>query len=221
MANREAATRIGKMILKKADPSGKSAGAWVEMVEALSDKQFADYIEQIDNGTAFVPLIYENMTGSAITTEHLINVAEELNIKLFQRLITTDPATGMTYKTRNSYPVMHLPVRRPVQMLREKWSIPENNMHIDESTGQVTGESKASSMSLPETLILMAQGQEMSLQEFLNLRGGDQDAQAAMERRISETGECDATDIMEMGTKTKSTQTLSVRLRSQHFENTL
>lgn len=221
MSNREAAIRIGRILLNKVDPSGKSAKEWVAMVEALSDKEFENYIEQIEAGKAFVPLIYENLTGSGITTAHLQKVGKELGVEFYQRIATTDPITGALMKPPIKFPVLHLPVRRPVQMLREKWSIPKGSLHTDELTGQVTGESKSSAISLAETLILNAQGQDMALQEFLHLRGGDDEARATMERRIAETGEVDATDIVERGTKTKASRTLSVMLRSQHFDNTL
>lgn len=221
MANREAATRLGVKWLKKMDPSGNSAKEFQKMVEKLDDEQFEQYVEQIEAGKAFVPLIYENMSGSPITTKGLMKVAEEMGVEVFQHLVTTDGVTGQLMKTPRRYPVLYLPVRRPVQALSKKWSIPDNSSHIDELTDQVTGDSKGSALSFPETLILQSHGQDMAIQEFLKLRGGDLEAQTAMERQIAETGECDATQIVEEHTKPKAVHSLSVFLRTMHLDNTL
>lgn len=221
MANREAATRLGVKWLKKMDPSGKSAKAWEEMASKLSDEEFEKLIEAMEAKTAFVPLIYENMTGSPITTKRLMAVGEEMGVEFFQPLVTTDGVTGQKFQTPLRYPVLYLPVRRPVQMLSKKWSIPDNNTHLDEMTDQVTGDSKGSALSFPETLILNSQGLNYSIEEFLKQRGGDLEAYAAMERDIAETGETTSPEASETASKAKSVHTLSVLLRGMHLDNTL
>lgn len=221
MANRDKALRVALKWLRKIDPSGKSATEFEKMWSKLSDSQVANYIDKLDKGEDFIPVIYENMTESPITTKRNLAIGEEMGVKFHQPLIVKDQTTGRLFKTPERYLVMHVPVRRLVQSREDKWSIPEHNNTLDDLTNQPTRESAGSSISFPETMALVSQQQDRAIEEFLKLRGGDLRAYNLMERQIALTGECDASEIMEMGTIPKAVHTASVLLTGMHFDNTL
>jgi hypothetical protein len=117
--------------------------------------------------------------------------------------------------------VLDIPVRRQVQMLTKKMSVPKDNLHIDEMTNQPMDESKGAGISFPELLALYSQGLDSSILEMIKLRGGDEKAYGAMERQIAEQGEVNIEPILEAGTRVKSTETLSVFLKAMHYDNNL
>ncbi|WP_201285368.1 hypothetical protein, partial [Klebsiella pneumoniae] len=86
------------------------------------------------------------------------------------------------------YLVIDVPLRRQVQLLQSKATIPENNKHIDDLSGQSTGPSKGSKISFPELQVLFAQGLDSTITELIQFRGGDAKAFNAMNRAIIENG---------------------------------
>ena len=59
------------------------------------------------------------------------------------------------------------------------------------------------------------------LEELIKLRGGDEVAFNEMNRQILETGEADIESIKALGSKVKSTETLSAILTGMHLRNNL
>ena len=201
------------------DPSGKNTKLTRSFFDSMTDEQFDDYISAIEAGKAYIGLVYENMGKNAITTENNLKVAKKWGHSFFHKLILTDAVTGQTYETPLPYPVLDLPVRRQVQMLKEKISIPEDNRHVDDYTNQPTGVSKGGGISLPETLVLYSAGLSQSLTEMIKFRGGDIKAMNAMYRAIAEQGDASLESISRLGTRVKSTVTMSILLKGMHLDN--
>lgn len=133
----------------------------------------------------------------------------------------TDPTTGEVYRTPVKYLVIDVPLRRQVQLLQSKATIPENNKHIDELSGQSTGPSKGSKISFPELQVLFAQGLDSTITELIKFRGGDAKAFNAMNRAIIENGGVSIDYLSQFNTKVKSVTTLSTLLKTIHLDNTL
>lgn len=205
--------------LKDLDPSGKNAKLTQSFFDGMSDEEFDKYIKALEEEKAYVGLVYEIMGKNGVTTENNLKVAEKWGHPFFQKLVLTDPVTGQTYQTPLPYPVVDLPVRRQVQMLKEKISIPEDNRHVDDYTNQPTGVSKGGGISLPETLVLYSAGLSQSLTEMIKFRGGDLKAMNAMDRAIAEQGDASMESISRFGTRVKSTVTMSILLKGMHLDN--
>ncbi len=221
MANgrRKEAEKVILEGLTAMDPSGKNTKLTQEFFKDMSDEHFDDYMKAIESGKAYVGLVYEVMGKNGISTDNNLKVAEEWGHSFFQKLILTDSVTGQTYKTPLPYPVVDLPVRRQVQMLKEKISIPEDNRHVDDYTNQPTGISKGGGISLPETLVLYSAGLTKSLTEMIKFRGGDLKAMNVMDRAIAEQGDASQESISKLGTRVKSTVTMSILLKGMHLDN--
>lgn len=219
MANRAAAEKIILDGIGKIDPSGRNTVRTRELFKEMTDAQFAAYINSVADGADYVSINYENLKDSPITVRNNLEVAEELGCELFHHLVLTDASTGRVYVTPHKYPVLPVPIRRQIQMLKKKISIPEDNRHIDELTNQVTNDSKGSSLSFPELLVLYSRDLNSSITEMIKFRGGDKVGMEEMERSIRETGGANLRVLSQLGTRAKATETLKTMLLGMHFRN--
>ena len=219
--DRKAAQEVILKWVGKLDPSGKSSAVYEEMFKGMSDKDFDAYMKAVEAGEDYISVICDNLNGKKVSTDNNLKVAKEMGHEFFQKLWLTDEATGQVYQTNDKYLIIHLPVRRQIQTLVNKISIPDDNRHLDEMTDQPVGVSKGSSMSQPEILALYAQGLEKSIEEMIKFRGGDLKAMNAMDKEILQTGGVKMEAIKVLGTRVKSTETLSTMLKAMHLDNNL
>lgn len=220
--NRKAAEKIALEWIDAIDPSKKNGDLYRnEIFPSMTDEAFEDWINALESKQEFLSMQYCNLTNSAITTENNLKVAKEKGVQIFQRVRITDPVTGQTVIKPVPVPVLHLPVRRLAQTLENKIAYAEDNSHLDELSGQVTGVSKASAISTPELSIWLGYGLDDAALEFFKYRGGDDKAYRAMERMISETGESDM-DVLDPYTdKSKINYSIADLLRAMHVDNNL
>jgi hypothetical protein len=188
----------------------------------MSDAQFDAFMELLESGEEVLSFENPNLSEHKLTIENNFRVAQLLEHPFFERVWLTDPATGVRYLSPIPYLIVDLPLARQQQMLVEKMSIPENNRHVDELTGQPTGDSHSSSATFPEIQGLYAQGLNQVILELIKFRGGDTVARQRMDRSILETGGVRMDAVEALGpTRPKSTETLSTLLNGMHLSNTL
>ena len=106
-------------------------------------------------------------------------------------------------------------------MITNKMSIQDADVKYDDLSGQVSGSNKGSSMSFPETLVLYSQGLDKTLEEFLKVRGGDQMAGRVVTEAVINQGEASLNLVENMGTRAKSSTTLSTYMKAMHLQNNL
>lgn len=217
--NRKAAQAKILEMVKDLDPSGKNTAVYEDAFKRMNDAQFDNWMQAIEKNQDFVSLIVDNNNNNKVTIENNLKVAKKWGVKLFHRLWLTDPNTGMTYLTPLEYLVLHLPVRRQIQTLENKVSIPEDNKHVDELTGQPTGPSKGSSISFPELQVLYGRGLDWSIQELIKFRGGDEKGMREMEKSIISSGGVSLEALKQLGTRNRSTVTLSIFLKGMMLDN--
>lgn len=190
-------------------------------LDALSEPEFHAYVEKVRSGEEIPSITVPNLGKHNLTVEHNFKVADKVGLNYFHRCWVTDSETGVTHLTNEEYFVGPLPVRRQRQFVREKMSIPEGTHHIDELSGQVTGPSKGSKISLPELHVLNSQGLSEPIVELIKYRGGDVKGMQAMYRQLMETGRVSMNVLQRTPTQVKSTQTLSIILNAMMLSNTL
>lgn len=219
MANRKAAEALVYERYNDLDPSGKNTEIIKSFFSAMTDEEFDNYVKAIKNGEDYLSVVMDNLNGSAITTVNNLKVAEKWGYKFYQKAWLTDAATGKVFQSGPEYLFIHLPLRRQIQTLVHKISVPEDNKHVDELTDQPTGVSKGSSISFPETLALYAQGFRTGILECIKFRGGDLPLMNAMDKKIHETGGVNISAMSGGNTRVKSTVTLGVLLKGAHLDN--
>jgi len=188
----------------------------------MDDDAFENYVKALGSGEQILAIEAPNLSKHKLTIDNNFRVAEMIGHKFFERLWLIDPATGTRYLSPVEYLIVDLSLRRQQQMLVEKRSIPDNNRHVDDTTGQVTGDSHSSSLTFPELQNLRAQGLEYTAVELTKFRGGDIVGLQRMNRSLLETGGVDLDAIEALGpTRPKSVQTLSSMLFGMHIDNNL
>lgn len=219
--NRKAAEAVVIKWVDEILPGGGNGAMYKELFASMSDDQFDAWINKLRRREAYVRLIAPNMQDAKLDFSRNLEIAKKMGIRLYQRLWLTDAKTGETTLTPKRYLVTHQTVRRQQQLHSKKSSTPEDNRHIDELTGQPTGPSKGSRLSLPEWQIFSATNRPYSSLELAKLRGGDLRAFNEMNRQISRTGTCNMADILRAGTRVQSTISVGIILKSMAIDNDL
>lgn len=221
MGNRKAATALAVKYIDMFMPGSPNAALIQELLDAMTDEQFHQLMEQMREGKVALPLYAPNLSAHKITLERNLKIYKDLGIESHEQIWITDPITGVTVLSPQRMLILRLPVRRQQQLLIKKSSIPDSNLHVDELTGQPAGPSKGSKMSFPEIQVLYAQDQNRPIEELIKFRGGDAKAYRAMTRAIIETGQASQDAIKVTPTRVKSTETFSTLLKAMHLQNTL
>ena len=220
MANRKAAQAFILEYMDRILPGGENKALYEELFASMSDKDFDKLMAKIKEGFV-LPIIAPNLNEAKLDTSRNLKIAKELGHSFFEQIVLTDNDTGEEYTTPHKYMVVDMPVRRQSQLLDKNMSTPANNSVVDELTGQPTGVSKGAALSFPELGVLLSIGVDSAIEELIKLRGGDEVAFNAMNRQIMETGEADIDSIKTLGSKVKSTETLSSLLTGMHLRNNL
>ena len=174
------------------DPSKLNSKRYHRLLDNMNDKEFDRWMHYVKEGKWRLHIVAPNLIIN-LKNENLLKAADKAKCKLFHRIWMTDNATGRQYLTDNEYLVLTLPVRRQQQFLDEKMSVPDNDRQIDGMTGQVTGDSRSSSITNPEIQILASRKLDATLEELVNVRGGNMLAYGEFKRQAEETGEINMT----------------------------
>ena len=207
--------------IDKIAPGGKNKKLYQDLFASMSDKEFKMFMTKLKNKEITLSVIAPNTEPKMLEVERNFKIGEELGYNFFQKLTVTSNKNLPDYKTPNTYLVLNLPVRRAAQLLTKKISIPTDDKSIDLTTGQVTGKSKGSKITMPEIQILAGMGFESSLTELLKVRGGDLGAKNALSSLLMKQGSASLAVIDNYSTGTVSTRTLKSLLTSSHLSNTL
>lgn len=219
--NRAGATKFIVEYIDKIIPGSPNKSIWESTLEAMSDKEFDQFINELEDGRVELSIVDPNFGKHRVSVKRNLQLAEELGFSFFERLKQYRESSGRYFLTPNKYPVFLVPIRRQVQMLEKKVSIPENNNSVDDLTGQPTGASKGSKISFPEIHVLAAEGLDKSILEFIKLRGGDENSFRLMNRLLTSQGSVNMDTLDKLGTRNKSVLTLKNIFTSMHLGSTL
>jgi hypothetical protein len=219
--NRKAFIEFVATWVDKILPGGGNGAYLTERFNAMSDAELSAYVARLVSGEEIIPLTAPNLAKEKLSVERNMALIKQLGKDIFHHLRLTDSASGITYVTPEKYLVMKLSVRRQRQLLRKKITIPEGVRHVDEFSGQVTGPSKGSRISLPELQVLYSQDLTDPIVELIKYRGGDVKGQQLMYRSLMETGRVSMRNLDRFNTRVKSTDTLGVILQGMMLSNTL
>lgn len=221
MGDRKAATEFIVQHLDKILPGSENGKLISSLLNGLTDEAFDAYMNSLESGEETIPLVSPILSENRIDVQRNIAIGKELGHEFFERVWWYDENTSMTYLTNEKYLVIDLPLRRQIQLLQKKISIPDDNKHVDELSGQPSGVSDAAKISFPEMQSLHAQGLTRSIEELIKYRGGDEKGFNAMNRSIINTGGVSLDAISPYAGKVKSTETVSSFLKAMHLDNNL
>lgn len=201
------------------EPSGLNSKRYRQIIGQMNDKEFDQFMNYMQEGKWQLHLVAPNMVVN-LQNEDLLKACDLIGLDLFQRVWMYDRATGRKYLTDNKYMFVKLPIRRQQQFLDEKISVPDNDRTIDGLTGQVTGDSRACSITNPEIQILAARGLDKTMQELVNIRGGNIHGYSEFRRMLEENGEADL-DMIDPNSRTRASVVGSKLLQSMMLDTNL
>lgn len=219
MANRKAAEQSILADIEAFLPGSKNPEILQRLFSEMSDDEFDQFISRIEKGEHSIPVIVPEMTKPYISVKRNLDLAKLWGHNFFERIWMDGENGAPPYLSNHSYLVGLLPLKRQVQFLMKKISIPEDSRTIDNLTGQVTGKSKGSKFSYPEMQIAASLKLDNTIVEFMKVRGGDLGAYNALSNMLTTQGGASLGAISSMGTRVKSAVTLSSFLTSMHLRN--
>lgn len=219
--NRRAAEAVILEYIEKMMPGSQNTQIYKDLFATMSDRDFDEFMVQLEREEIFLTIQAPNLGPQRLSIERNLEIAKELGHEFFERIWIDEGNDIPPYLSNYKYLVVDLPLRRQAQLLTKKISIPKNNNTVDNLTGQPTGSSKGSKVSYPELQIMAALGLDGCAAELMKYRGGDLKGFYAMNSAISKTGGVELETLDKLGTRVKSTTTLSTYLTAMHLQNTL
>ncbi len=207
--------------INKILPDGKNAKLYEEKFRSLNDSEFEQFMMDLKSGKVILSLLAPNGKEIKLDVKRNLDIAKELGHEFFQRYWNRTPDGAGWYLSNDKYLVIDVPIRRQAQLLVKKISYAKDNKTIDALTGQPTGKSKGSRISYPELQMMVANGLDYSLLEFMKFRGGDEKGFNAMETSISRTSGVSLKAISPYSGNVKSAETLYLLLTGMHLQNSL
>lgn len=212
---------IVKYIGKITHGDEKNMNLYKDLFKSMNDKEFDDFMVKLRDKKITLSIIVPNGGDVKVTVKNNFKVAKEIGLEFFQHLKMGASNDMPAYTTPNKYLVYKLPVRRAAQLLSKKISIPKDDKTIDSLTGQVTGKSQSSKLTLPELQILIGMGMKDSVKELMKTRGGDLGEANALNKLLYKNGQVSQAMTGMYSTGVKSTKTLKQFLNAMHIRSTL
>jgi len=191
----------------------------IEFFKTMDDKAFDIFMGKLRDKKEVLSFIISHTESVKINEHHVIDELTKMGVKLEQKLKVDSYDYGK-FTTPIPFLILDLPFKRASQTLDKKISIPRGNV-ISSLTGQVTGDSQGSKLTMPETQIIAGFGLDNVISEFFVPRGGDLGAGNAMDSYLYKTGKASLKDVKQFGTGIVSSRSLRSYFTSSHLKSTL
>lgn len=221
MPNRKKAEAFIFQFLRDIEPTGYNVEKYKEIFAKMSDKQFDTWMKGMRDKTQYMVLFKPMYEAKGVTIENNFKVAQKYGLNFYERLIFSGNKNEPDHMTATEALVLDLPYRRQSQTLVKKISVPANNKTIDQLTYQPTGSSKGSKISYPELQVLIGMRLDKTIEELIQIRGGDRGGFAAYNTMIMRYGKVNLKAIENHRTGVESTRTLKIYMASMHIKSTL
>ena len=218
MGRKQAEEHVLKFIAKIA-PGDENITLYRNMFKRMSNVEFDDWVKALGSEKTSLQIIAPNDGNVKLSVENNMKVAKELGFNFFQHIIVKGKEKNIKLPVKHM--VIRLPFRRTAQLVSKKIAIPSDDKHIDLTTGQVTGDSKASKITMPEIQILTAMGVKDSIIELIKYRGGDTGGRVAMNALLTKQGSVSQKILEQYASGVSSTDVLHRFLVSLHYKSNL
>lgn len=202
------------------DPSGINAKQYADIFATMSDADFSNFMQKMISGENPLSGTKPNFSSVKAGVQHNVKLASEMGYEMYKRIWVEDPITGKRFLTPLKHLVYEVNVCRQTQTLDHKISVAKDNTHVDERTGQPTGDSRSAQCSGPELMMLKSRGLTSSITEMMKFRGGDNVSMRHLDNSIIRTGTGSMNAVPGARERMpKSVQTMSAILAGMMFEN--
>ena len=212
-------------LMDSLDPTGFNSKRYKDMFKTMSNPDFEKMLKgfMIDDPNKFKGLYFQINSSNRTpkqgypTIESIAAVAKKFNHELTEHIVYPfrNPDNPMVSLT--PMPILTLPVRKLVQMLEKKNAAVSNIDVTNPLTGQVTGDSKAASMTDTQVMSLLTTKQTSVIREMLQVRSDNFKAKTKMMRTIERDGEFALDDLNINHMDAQSNQTMIVMFAGAMF----
>lgn len=199
----------------------ENVNLYKQLFSKMTDVDFHKFMEDLRADKLTLPVIIPTGSNIKIDVENNIKLAKELGYSFFQQLEISEHEGMPGYITPEKYFIIKLPIKRAAQLLSKGISIPEDNKSIDMMSGQVTGKSKSSKLTMPELQILIGLGLKDSIVELMKTRGGDAGEGNALNNILYKQGKVSQKLLREFSTGVTSSKTLDAMFNAAHIRTTI
>lgn len=188
----------------------------------MSDSEFDTYMKKLRDNTEVIPVV--RPTGSSSINFNVANnieIARELGYSFEQHVTYKGSGDLPDIKSPIKQVVLLLPFRRAAQLGQKGISVSHSAKKIDPITGQVTGDSQAVKLTLPEIQLANGMNIPKAISELLSARGGDSGKLKALEVYLSKQGSVTGNAIDEHATGIVSKDTLNAYMGAMHYKSNI
>jgi len=205
--------------IKEITKDEDNVNLYKEMFKKMNDKEFDEFMESLRKGDRYLQIIVPPDKKTKISIRNNLQLGKKLGIEFISRLnVKPSDKEIPPYKTPEKYLVVDLPFRRLRQTVEKGVSYSKHVKSIDLLTGQVTGDSASSKLSLPEIQLLVGMKAENVLVELLKFRGGDVAGNRALNNYLMHYGKASMNVLKAYAEGVISTKTLRKYFNGMHLK---
>jgi hypothetical protein len=207
--------------LDKITGTKQNSDMYRTFLSSMSDKDFDEFVLSLKEKRNKITIIAPEGGDIKLDVKRNINIGRELGYEFFQKLWLPNPDGDGSYLTLPKYMICRLPIRRASQLLAKKIGVAKHSKSYDMLTGQPTGDSKGTSITYPETRLLVAMGLKETAKELLKYRGGDRRGFSAFNAMMIKYGEANMENLEQYSSGVDSTRFFKTILTCMHLQSTL
>lgn len=222
MSNRKAAETYLIEEMKAITPGGGNGIIYQRRLSAMSDKEFEDFVVYLEQGGDLAIWVSNTDRKEDIDFEDMVKRCERLGRPVYQRIVSYDIDTGLKSMSPHKHFVGTAELIQQSQMWVKKVNAAENDSKVDDLTGQVMMESRATGLSIPEVSVMGgALGLVNTTNEIYNVKGGDTGAAKSYRTDLIETGKTNTNACLHSGDIAKSLRAAHYWFRGRLLDNNL
>lgn len=221
-ANRKKAEEFLINEMKAITPNGGNGDFYREFLQSKTDAEFEEYIQWLENGGDIAIWLSNTDRKDDIDFDDIVNRCEKLGCPVYQRIISYDIDTGLKTMSPAKHFVGSAELMKQSQMWIKKVGAAKDDSKIDDLTGQVMMESRATGLSVPEVSVFgAALGLGNATNEIYTVKGGDLGALKAYRTDLIETGKTNTNACLEKGEGARSLRLVHYLMRGRLIDNNI
>lgn len=189
------------------------------LFKPMTDAQMEGFVVELEKGKPLSIWASSYDDKEKLVYENLLALAKEYGVNVMQRLVVYDEDTGIRSMTDYEAIIGTAEFRKQRQMLAKKIGVAKNDYEIDDLTGQVMGDSRATGISQPEITVLRNLGLTTMANELYNVKGGDLEALKAYKSDLIATGKTTTNSALRRGNIAKVLETAYHVFRGRHLDS--
>jgi len=221
MSNRKAFEKLVLDRMARVTDGGGNKVIYERIFKEATDADIETMVQWLEQGNSLPVWSPGGIKNEELDYDTLMALCKLDKVKIMQRVISYDEDTNIMSMSPNEAIVGRSELRAQRQFWAKKFNAAKNDYKVDDLTGQVSMESRATGISMPEITVLRGLGLPIMSNELYNVKGGDQDALKAYKNDLLTTGKTTTDGSLRKGSGTKVLSTVHFLLRGRLIDNNI